>query len=85
MNSNLSCVPWDHTLWNSPVIVPPNMDPALYNVLNGCWLCNFEKQDKENNYIFDRSFDVKINPPCNQCQSFPINSSDQLYQIHKFF
>ncbi len=35
------CVPWNHKLWEKPAVVPPNMDPVLYNVLNGCWMCIF--------------------------------------------
>lgn len=57
------------------------MDPALYNVLNGCWLCNYDKQNLENDYLMDRSFFNGIcGPPCNKPDFFipPINSKNQL-------
>ena len=56
------------------------MDPALYNVLNGCWLCNYEKQNFENDYLMDRSFFNGISgPPCNNYKYLiPRNSKDFL-------
>ncbi len=73
-----SCTPWDKKYWGK-VEVPKNMDPALYNVLNGCWLCNFEKQNMENDYLMDRSFFNGIyGPPCNKTTFVlpPQNSKD---------
>ena len=56
------------------------MDPALYNVLNGCWLCNYDKQNLENDYLMDRSFFNGVQgPPCNYFGSLiPRNSKDFL-------
>lgn len=54
------------------------MDPGLYNVLNGCWLCNFDKQNLENDYLMDRSFFNGVEgPPCNRpFIMIPKNSKD---------
>ena len=54
------------------------MDPALYNVLNGCWLCNYDKQNLENDYLMDRSFFNGVEgPPCNKpFIMIPKNSKD---------
>jgi hypothetical protein len=77
------CVPWNHKLWETPVVVPPNMDPALFNVLNGCWMCNFEKQDLENNYLCSRNFDIDPRVPCNKLGPSPINSADEICRSRK--
>ena len=74
-----SCTPWNKMYWGK-VKVPENMDPALYNVLNGCWLCNFDKQNLENDYIMDRSFfNGDCGAPCNKVEPFdrPRDSRDQ--------
>jgi len=54
------------------------IDPALYNVLNGCWLCNYDKQNLENDYLMDRSFFNGVEgPPCNKpFIMIPKNSKD---------
>lgn len=73
-----SCTPWDPKKWGK-VEVPKNMDPCLYNVLNGCWLCNYDKQNLENDYLMDRSFfNGNYGPPCNRIEPFsiPQNSKD---------
>ena len=49
------CTPWNPKQWVKPAI-PKGMDPGLYNVLNGCWLCNFYRQEEENEYLCSRSF-----------------------------
>jgi len=75
-----SCTPWDKKFWDK-IKVPKDMDPCLYNVLNGCWLCNYEKQNMENDYLMDRSFFNGVyGPPCNKPNFFipPKNSKDQL-------
>ena len=74
-----SCTPWNPEAWKTPVKVPDGMDPGLYNVLNGCWLCNFEKQDRENQYLSNRSFFNGPNlKPCNRFFQTPKNSADEL-------
>ena len=73
------CTPWNPKDWNTPVKVPDGMDPALYNVLNGCWLCNYDKEIMENNYLMERSFFNGIEgPPCNKSSIIiPKNSKDE--------
>lgn len=74
-----SCTPWDRKAWGN-VKVPEGMDPCLYNVLNGCWLCNFDKQNMENDYLMDRRFFNGImGPPCNLTGNkfVPRNSKDE--------
>jgi len=74
----LGCRPWDPEYWND-VKVPQGMDPALYNVINGCWLCNFYIQNNENEYLLRRSFFNGVQgPPCNKPNFFvpPMNSKD---------
>ena len=38
------------------VLPPVDMDPVLYNILNGCWLCNYEQQEFDNQYLCNRNF-----------------------------
>lgn len=76
------CTPWNPKQWVKPAI-PKGMDPGLYNVLNGCWLCNFYRQEEENEYLCSRSFfDGQVRPPCNQPNFFipPVNSKDIIAQ-----
>lgn len=73
-----NCTPWDPKEWVNPAI-PKGMDPGLYNVLNGCWLCNFYTQEMDNEYLCNRSFFNGVNnPPCNKPNFFqpPVNSKD---------
>ena len=82
MNTNFceSCTPWDKKYWGK-IKVANKMDPALYNVLNGCWLCYYDKQNMENDYIMDRSFfGIDIPKPCNRFTMLPLpkNSKDDL-------
>ena len=70
-----------HIDFNKEIAQFYTMDPALYNVLNGCWLCNYDKQNLENDYLMDRSFfNGIIGPPCNRSDflSIPKNSKNQL-------
>jgi len=74
------CTPWNPKMWDKAK-VPAGMDPALYNVLNGCWLCNFLPQEGENQYLCQRSFFNGIyGPPCNKVNFFepPKISADEL-------
>jgi len=80
-----NCTPWNPKIW-CDVKVPDGMDPALYNVLNGCWLCNFYTQEFENEYLCKRSFfNGAVRPPCNQVDfiSPPANSADEINRSHK--
>ena len=74
------CTPWNPKIWDKPA-VPPGMDPCLYNVLNGCWLCNFYQQETENEYLCNRSFfSGNILQPCNRSDFFqpPKISADEI-------
>ena len=78
-----TCAPWKPENW-----VEPNVsDPALYNWLNGCQLCNFEKMENENHYLCNRAFyNGAVGAPCNKPNFFlpPKNSKDvQKLQFHK--
>ena len=70
-----SCAPWKPSNW-----VEPNIsDPALYNWLNGCQLCNFDKMENENQYICNRAFyNGEVRAPCNRPNFFmpPLDSKD---------
>lgn len=55
-----------------------NMDPVLYNVLNSCWMCNYQKQEFENQYICNRNFYYVDRPPCNPIGMLPKISADEL-------
>jgi hypothetical protein len=78
------CTPWNPDIWDKAA-VPKGMDPALYNVLNGCWLCNFLVQETENSYLCNRSFFNGVEgPPCNKPNLIvpPKNSKDD-YNFHR--
>lgn len=57
--------------WNKPAL-KKDEDPVYYNVMNGCWLCNYSKIEQENEFICNRQFfSGNILPPCNSY--LPIN------------
>lgn len=79
------CTPWDKKYW-AVALQPTPIDPALYNWLNGCWMCNYYKQEQENQYLCNRSFyNGEIKAPCNAPNIIvpPINSADQLAKKYK--
>ena len=46
---------------------PVKFDPVRNNILNGCWMCNYEPQQTENNNICQRQFyDGYITYPFNK-------------------
>lgn len=51
-----NCNPIEKEYWKKQPKLPNNMDPTFYNVIYGCWLCNFNTQETENKYICNRSF-----------------------------
>ena len=58
---------------------PKDMDPVLYNILNGCWLCNYEQQEFDNQYLCNRNFYYPEQIiPCNPYSFIPKNSADEL-------
>ena len=50
-----NCDPNNPNLWYKHEL-PKGLDPVLSNIYNGCWLCNFEPQQTENNKLCNRNF-----------------------------
>ena len=59
------CNPADKHYWNKPAL-RKGEDPVYYNVMNGCWICNYTKIENENELLCNRQFfSGNILPPCN--------------------
>lgn len=75
----IDCNPANKKFWKYPAL-PEGMNPVYYNVMNGCWLCNYAEQETENQRLCNRSFfNGVIKPPCNYLYPEPVNSNDRLF------
>ena len=62
----VNCNPSDPQNWfqYNAVAENPKVDPVMYNIYNGCWLCQYEPQQTENNILCQRQFfDKNIQTP----------------------
>ena len=77
--ATIDCNPGNKKYWKYPAL-PQGMNPVYYNVMNGCWLCNFAEQETENQRLCNRSFfNGLIKPPCNYLYPEPKNSNNLLH------
>jgi hypothetical protein len=76
--ATVNCNPGDKKYWKYPAL-EKNVNPVYYNVMNGCWLCNFLVQETENQMLCNRSFfNGVVRPPCNLLSFHSKNSNDYL-------
>ena len=70
-----NCNPANKEYWNYPAI-KQGEDPVNYNVMNGCWMCNYTFQQYENEALCNRQFfSSNIQTPCNKIKPCVINSN----------
>lgn len=58
-----NCDPGNRDLWFKNKL-PEGLDPVLSNIYNGCWSCNHEPMQSNNNKLCNRQFmDLNVQPP----------------------
>lgn len=58
-----NCDPGNRDLWFKNKL-PEGLDPVLSNIYNGCWSCNHEPMQGNNNKLCNRQFmDLNVQPP----------------------